>query len=253
MTHVQSVSPNKGVAWIGQGWRNFKRSPGMWIVLGSVAVTIFILLSSVGTAGGLIAWLVSPMLAGGLLFAAREADEGRPVLLIHLLQGFHDSRVSRGILVLGATLVGMALVSMVIGLALIGEAVLTRMYTDPTAVSFATLGSPVLIGLLLVLCVQLLVLSAVTYALPLIMFDNESAGAAMRASVLACVRNILPLLVFSVAYFVLVVAAAIPLTLLWAMLFPPYTLEWLPVILGWVLLPPSVAMLYASYRDCFQA
>ncbi len=234
MVQVRTVDMGQGVSWIGKGWHNFMRNPGMWIVLGLALAIVFVVLSLIPFVGGLVASLVSPVFMAGLLFAAREVEEGRPIELGHLIRGFQESQALNGLLSLGGIMLAGFLISAIVIFFLAGAAMMTAMHGDPDAISALALGTGGLVGLLLVLAIQLLVAMAVVYAVPLVMFKNVRPGEAMRASFNACVRNFLPLLVFSVIYLVLGVVAS------------------LPFMLGWlVLFPASVGMLYASYRDCF--
>ena len=66
------------------------------------------------------------------------------------------------------------------------------------------------------------------------MFAESDVVSALKTSFFACLKNILPFLIWSIAMFVLSILAAIPL------------------FLGWLLLGPVVMVsLYLSYRDIF--
>lgn len=236
MVQVKTVDVGKGVSWIGAGWRNFLGNPGMWIVMGLALAIVFVVLCLIPFVGALVASLASPVFMAGLLFAAREVEERRPIELGHLIRGFQESQALNALLSLGGIMVAGFLISAIVIFFLAGAAMMTAMHGDPKAISAFALGTGGLVGLLLVLAIQLLVAMAVVYAVPLVMFDKVRPGEAMRASFNACVQNFLPLLVFGAIYLVLGVIAS------------------LPFMLGWlVLIPASVGMLYASYRDCFSA
>ncbi|GEM_PF-4128896 len=254
MAKVKLVPMSRGALWIALGCRSVARNPTMWFVLATGCTVLFLILSQFGLGGALVAWLISPVFMGGLLYAARENEDGHPMQPAYLVYGFRDNGILWKLVALGGMLLVMLVVSLAVGVAFIGEANLRRMELgSPDPLSLDDIKGPVLIGLMLIMLVQLVVSAAVAYAVPLIMFDKVSAGRAMWASLTACVRNALPLLLFSVIYFLLLIAISLPLLLICVALFSAVGLFWFPIILGWLLLPPSVAMLYASYRDCFEA
>ena len=77
---------------------------------------------------------------------------------------------------------------------------------------------------------------AIWFAPTLILFDNVQAIDAMKQSFAACLKNIVPFLIYGVIAFVLNIIAAIP-----------FGLGYL------VLLPVLVCSLYMSYKDIFGA
>jgi len=78
------------------------------------------------------------------------------------------------------------------------------------------------------------VFMAIWFAAPLVVFHNQGPGEAMKNSFTACLRNVLPFLVYSVIALLLAFIASIPLGL------------------GWLVLGPVMAAsLYTGYRDIF--
>lgn len=251
MVNVDRVGPAGGLSWIGRGWRIFKRSPGTWMSLASIWLALFMTLSGMGMGGGLVAWILSPVVLAGLLFAAHEAEEGRPVKFVHLVQGFRDSRVLIQLSIIGGLIALMAVISLAIGLAFVGEQLLTRMQVDPASVTMADFGPNALNGFLIIFVFQLFVFTAIMYAIPLVMLKRESVWRAIGASLYASVRNFLPLLVFAVAYVAMLFVISVPLVIVLAIAFSPAGLQWFPVLLIWILFPASVGMWYVSYREMF--
>jgi uncharacterized membrane protein len=95
---------------------------------------------------------------------------------------------------------------------------------------FATMGLAMLIYLALVVPL----LMAVWLAAPLVVFHDQGAFEAMKASFMGCLKNILPFLVYGVIVFVLAIVATIPIGL------------------GWLVLGPmTVASVYTAYRDIY--
>ena len=75
---------------------------------------------------------------------------------------------------------------------------------------------------------------ALWFAPALALFHQQGPAEAMKGSFVACLRNILPSLVYGAIGFMLAIVASIPFGL------------------GWLVLGPVIAgSLYASYRDIF--
>lgn len=232
---AKTVDVSRGVAWFAGGWSLFMKSPGAWIVLGIMTLAIMVVLSLIPFLGMLALSLISPVLGAGLMYAAREADAGRTLDVLYLFQGFRERDKLTPLLSLGAV----ALVGLIIGLAvaflLVGGSMVSMMMSgDRHTLTAGAMGGFVLAGLV-ILVVELVVAMAVVYAVPLVMFRGVPAGEALRSSLNANLRNLLPLLVFGVIYLFVAVLATLPL------------------LLGWfVLLPVSIATVYLSYKDLYE-
>jgi uncharacterized membrane protein len=233
---VQSVDLGKGLAWYGDGWAIFMRSPGMWIVFMILLLVIAVVLGLVPLLGSLLLALILPGLIGGVLYAARELSEQREMDISHLFIAFKEIEMRNSVLVLGAVMLGANILIMLITLVLVGSSMgaagmMQQGQHDMMAAGF---GVGMLLALLLVSGLGLLLSMAFFYAVPLVMFTGAKPLDAIRSSFSACITNILPLLVFGVVYIVLATIAMIPLGL--GLL---------------VLLPVTFGAIYASYRDVF--
>lgn len=224
------VEIGKGVAWIGCGWRLFARNPGVWIVMTIVLLVVILLLAFVPF-GRFVVTLLAPVFAAGLLYGAAELRAGRSLQLAYLFQGFRDQTKLVPLVVLGAVALAASLLSAIVFAAAAGGSAVVSAPEDPAAIQVEP---RVLIGLLLALCVQLVAVALLYFAVPLVMLGARLPGEAMQASVRGCLRNILPLFVFSLIYTVLAFVASVPAGLGWL-----------------VLLPWSIGMLCCSYEDIF--
>lgn len=229
-----AVEVGRGVAWISCGWQVFAKSPGTWIAL-AVLLIVLVLLAAFLPFGGFVLTLFLPALAAGLFYGAAEVKAGRTLAVAHLFQGFRDQARLKPLVALGAVAAAAAILSALIAVTMMSGRMMSMDMGDP-AYGMMNAGTRGLIALLLMLSVHLAATMLLYFAVPLVMFRGTPAGAAMQASVRACVRNILPLFVFSLIYLVLAVVASIP-----------FGLGWL------VLLPWSVGMLYCSYEDIYPA
>lgn len=92
MTH-KKLDAGAGWNWIAQGWRLFLQNPGIWVVLALLFGLIYFVLGIIPIIGGLAAALLGPALFGGLVYGAREIDDGRSLELAHLFQAFREPGV----------------------------------------------------------------------------------------------------------------------------------------------------------------
>lgn len=231
---AKTVDVSRGIVWFTGSWRIFMKNPGLWVVLGIIMLAIVVVLSIVPILGVLALSLIMPVLTAGLLYAAREADEGRTLNVLHLFQGFRERDKLTPLLSLGGIVLAGFVLSVVVAFLVGGASMVTFMMgANPEMMRGAAAG--MLVALLAVLAVQLVVMLALVYAVPLVMFRGVPAGQAMGSSLRANLRNVLPLLVFGVIYLFVAVLATLPL------------------LLGWiVLLPVSAGMLYLSYKDMYE-
>ena len=231
---AKTVDVSRGIVWFSGGWRIFMKNPGLWVVLGVIMLAIVAVLSIIPILGVLALSLITPVLTAGLLYAAREADEGRALDVLHLFQGFRERDKLTPLLSLGGIVLAGFVLSVAVAFLVGGASVVTFMMgASPEMMRGAAAG--MLVALLAGLAVQLVVVLALVYAVPLVMFRGVPAGRAMGSSLRANLRNVLPLLVFGVIYLFIAVLATLPL------------------LLGWlVLLPVSAGTLYRSYKDLYE-
>lgn len=232
---AKTMDISRGIVWFSGGWRIFMKNPGLWVVLGIIMLAITVVLSIIPILGILALALVTPVLVAGLLYAAREADAGRTLDVLHLFQGFRDKEKLTPLLSLGGLALAGLLTSLALAFLVVGGSMVTMMLSgERPQMAAGAMGGFMFAGLI-ILVVGLLVATAIVYAIPLVMFHGTPAGAAMRSSFNASLRNFLPLLVFSVVYLFAAIVATLPL------------------MLGWlVLLPASAGMLYLSYKDLYE-
>lgn len=233
----RKVAALHGWQWIREGWTLFQKSPVLWVVLIVVGLTGLIALSAVPVVGEPLATLLFPALLAGYMQGCRALERGEELELSHLFAGFrHHSQqlVTLG----GVNLVGQLLIFGVMMLA--GGASLVSLFMsgkpvdDPALIAQAVAGA----GFAIVIGIALftILLMASQFAPMLVTFDRSTALPSLKASLHACLNNILPLSVYSLMLLPFALAASIP------------------AMLGWlVLLPVMVTSMYAAYRDLFES
>lgn len=222
-----------GWRWIVEGWHIFTASPVLWIVTALLFIIISVVTAAVPVVGQLAGIVLTPVLTAGLMIGASEVAAGRPLSIGHLFAGFQQrvgSLVGLGLLSTLFTVVVVLIIFFAFGSAVMQ--LMMKASVDPAALT-RSLG--LLFTIAVVAALLLLPLGMAYYFAPaLIAIGGQGPLAAMRMSILACLRNSLPLLVYSLALIVLAILAT------------------LPFALGWiVLLPVLIASAYASYRDIF--
>ena len=229
-----------GANWWTEGWRYFTASPWVWIGMSVAFIAVMILLSLVPLLGSVASTVLAPVLVAGMMAGCQAQDRGGEVTFAHLFSGFAD-RLMPLIIVGVLYLVGTALIMVIVlGIAVgtVGMSGLGALWSgDPIQGSWAmlaALGVGALFAVLIGTLCALPLMMACWFAPPLVMLRGEEPVAAMKASFVACLVNIWPMLVYGLIGIVLCIVASIPFGL------------------GWFVLAPVFATsVYASYKDIF--
>jgi hypothetical protein len=233
----QAVAANHGWEWITRGWGLFKEQPGMWILILVVWLVIVIAIALTPYIGGLVGNVLFPVFAGGIMLGCRELDRGGALAFGHLFAGF------------GANFGKLAAVGLYYFVVLVVVALAAGRIAgldDRTALGLFTGIVPVpadtvpdlryLLAVLIVFAVMLPVLMSIWFAPALIVFHDGRLGETLKASFSACLKNIVPFLLYGAILLVFMFAAS------------------LPILLGWLVLGPTMfASVYASYKDIHYA
>ena len=227
---ARSVEGGRGWSWIAAGWDLFKAQPGMWILLMIVYLVFVILVSLVPFLGPLINMLIYPVIAAGMMIGCRAVENGQPLEVAHLFAGFRQN--TSNLLMLGLlTIVGWIVILVPVMLVMGGSALLTGM-SSPAALGAA--GSSFLIAVLLIIALSVPLYMALWFAPALVVFHALTPTDALKTSFFACLRNIVPFLLYGVILVFFSIAATIP------------------AALGWLVLGPVIiASIYMGYRDIF--
>jgi hypothetical protein len=231
----RAVPAENGWTWIASAWMLFMRSPLMWIVLTVVMTLILIVLAFIPVLGSLAGFVLTPVFMASFLAGCRVLEEGGELEIGHLFAGFRERfgpLVTVGLIYLGATV----LIALVAGLATGAKifALLSGTQGDPGALLEAALS--ILLAALIMLALMVPVFMALWFAPALVLFHQQGAVQAMKASFAACLKNIVPFLIYGVILLGLSILASIPFGL------------------GWLVLGPvMLASVYTAYRDIFLA
>lgn len=219
----RSVSAGSGWMWIAQAWELFKRDPGTWVGIIVVFMIINVGLSLIPLVS-ILGSLLGPVFVGGIMLGCAEADRGDGLKLGHLFAGF-SAHTGRLVLVGVMYLVGMLVI--VVGIAIFVVGAMSAGSEDPLMYALA-----VLVGL----AVMIPLLMAYWFAPVLIVLEEASAIEAMKMSFSACLKNVVPFLVYGLMSMLLLIVGMIPLGL------------------GLLIVAPVLsATMYTAYLDIFSA
>jgi hypothetical protein len=229
----RQVATGQGWQWIVEGFGLFKKSPVIWVVLVIILFLIAIVLHFIPILGPLVLYILSPVFFGGLMMGCKAQQNGEELEIMHLFAGFKKN--TNALITLG----GIYLVGQIIILAVMfilgGSAIISLMKggeTDLAAMTAALSGAmlAVLVGLALYVPLAM----ALWFAPALAIFNDMQPVPALKSSFNACLKNIVPFLIYGIAIFVLALIASIPL------------------FLGFLVLVPVIfASVYISYRDIY--
>ena len=231
----RAVDAGRGWEWIVEGFAMFKRQPGIWILVVIVVMACSILISLVPVIGTLANMLLMQVFMGGVMLGCRALDGGGSLEVGHVFAGFRQNTgdlVVLGVLALVGWVIAFIPAMVIAG----GGTFMALMRGGQFMPVLGTLGLTFVLAMLVAFALMLPLYMALWFAPSLIVFNNLKPVAAMQASFFACLKNVVPFLLYSVILLVLGVAAAIPLGL------------------GFLVLGPVViASIYAGYRDIFFA
>lgn len=235
---ARQVNAGNAWSWIVGGFNLFRLNPVIWIALFFIYLLIGMMLSIIPIIGPIVLNLLAPVFMAGFMLGCRALEAGEELEINHLFAGF--KRNTTQLITVG----GIYLVSViaVIGIiyVLTGAEAMNSLFAaghhlpdakpqiDPNA------PPPSLLPLLILLAAMLPLIMAYWFAPTLVLFHDMKAIPALRLSFFACLRNMMPFLLYGVISAVLLILAMIPLGL--GLL---------------IMIPTMTASLYVSYKDIF--
>jgi uncharacterized membrane protein len=230
----RAVEAGQGWEWIVSGFALFKKQPVTWILMLIALLVCSILIAVVPIIGGLANMLLMQVFIGGAMIGCRALDRGEELEVGHVFAGFKQNTsnlVVLGLLALVAWMIVLIPALLILG----GGGFMAAMHGGGLA-AFAALGLTFVLVMLVVLALAVPIYMALWFAPALIVFHNLAPAEAMKTSFAACLKNIVPFLLYSVILLLLGMVAAIP-----------FGLGFL------VLVPVIIASIYTAYRDIFLA
>jgi hypothetical protein len=239
------VSAGHGWTWIVEGYRLFRKSPALWIALLLLLFASTRILLAIPLLG-LVVVVLMPLFIVGLMEGCRALEHGGRLEIGHLLAGFRRNAPQLATIG-GISLIG-NLVLMMIVMEMGGEAItalmktvakgatMTPELTQEMQAATRTVARALLVGM----AVTLPLFMALWYAPLLVYFNDLGPLAAMKSSLIGCVKNATAMMVYG-AVIIAGIMIAVPLTTA----LGQYDLTL------FLLAPVVVPSLYASYKDIF--
>jgi hypothetical protein len=229
----RGVPAGRGWGWIADAWGFMGDT--RWTFVG---VFLLLLVLQIGAnfipiVGPLAVSLFYPVLLGGFVLGCDAQRQGQRFEVGHLFAGFQ--RHTGKLVALGALSLAFGIVAGIIMVLIVGASILPVLGgAEPDPEQVIGMLMPMLLAVLVIMAVSLPLTMAFLFAIPLIVLRDSDILAALKTSFFACLKNILPFLVWGLAMLGLSFLAAIPL------------------LLGFLILAPvSMVSLYIAYRDIF--
>jgi hypothetical protein len=227
---IKQVPVGNAWVWIVNGFNLFKANPAMWIILLVIYLAIMIPISMLPVIGSVVSTLLAPVFAAGMMWGCQALIKNQDLEINHLFEGFKRN-TSQLISIGGIYMVSLLFVAVIVVLALDKDtAELLVQGKDLSREQADAMLMPIMIALLLIMPV----LMAYWFAPVLAGLHNLSAVEAMKLSFSACLKNMLPFLLYGLIFMVLLIVAIIPFGL--GLL---------------VVAPMMMTSLYSSYADVF--
>jgi hypothetical protein len=237
---IKKLNAARGWTWIRQGYQLIMRNPLMSISLALIGALVLFVALRVPPIGPLLVVSLIPVFMAGYMRVCRALEEEEPVELTHLFEGF--KKHAKGLFSLGGFAVLGLLFTSIVMVIIGGKELITlldsfKTANDPQMIVDAmwAAGSGVAFTLLVGFALVCALMLALQYAPMLVFFNDVTPFAAMRASLVGTMRNIIPYTLYNI---ILQIIAAL--------------LSMLPYNIGLiVLLPLGLTSIYVSYRNIF--
>lgn len=206
----QTVPAGNGLQWLTAAVNLILKNPVPFALMGLLIAII----AMVPLLGGLALLILGPALYGGIIFAAREQEAGRPADFQHLFQAFREEGKLGKMLMLCLPGLAAGLLIGVLAVVFLGGALLSAGVagaSDSGAALGLGLGAGGLLFVLVALVVGLASYALTFFATPRVMLEGADPVAAMKDSLQACLANVGAVVVYMAVLIGVVIVAGIVL------------------------------------------
>jgi len=248
------VAAGNGWRWIADAWAFTAEQRGTFIGVFLLYILVLMAFGLVPFVGALASALLTPVITGGLQLgfdAVRRGGRLEVASLFSAFQSHTGKLVAVGAVSLGVgILIGIIIVA-ILGVSFVG---LFAGGAEPTPEDLQALLLPGLLAVLVAIAVALPLYMFLWFAVPLIALGGLDVGAALKASFVGCLKNIVPFLIWSVVVLALWLVALIPCALVWQSVGLGAAIgAYVLIMMAWLVLlgPVLMVSIYLGYRDIF--
>jgi hypothetical protein len=256
----QVVPAGRGWDWWRRGFAIFRAAPWMWALIILVLAGVFLVVGAVAGALSVAIMrspaavfllvglaviamnIVYPIFSGGLMIAARAADEGDRPTVGHVFAGFNQAGgtlAAVGVLLLVGYIVIGAIQFLLFGMGL----------PQGMAGNPATMLQQSALASLVSLALSIPLVMGFWFASSLVVFNGLSAIDAIRASFLGCLKNIVPFLIYGLVGLGFGIVLALVLGVL--VVATRGLAVILMIVVMFSIVPIILGSIYAGYRDIY--
>jgi hypothetical protein len=250
-----TVPASHGWAWMKEAVDLYMDQRWFWTGMVLLFGLLMVVVSLIPVLGSLLATLAGPILAGGMMRAARSQRQGEPLQISLLFHGWSEHR--KELLLLG---VFNLLYALLLGLLVFVFMLLffQGLQSPPPPAVLMQHGAAAAGLVLLVALLSMLVGMGMWFAPCLVVLGGQAAWPSLKTSFQAVARNWLPFLVYGLVLLLagLVVSVLIGLVVgVLGTLLSFGGVQWLTPLLMLALASPTIAVFtltsYTGYRDIF--
>jgi len=234
---IKAMPISAGWTWLVEGFSLFTKSPLIWIIICIIGFAINLVSQFIPIVGPIAISLLYAVFFAGFLYGCAALDNNESLEVGHLFAGFSrrtSPLIGLGLAYLIITIL-FAIVFFVMAFFVIGGAAIFENMSNLENINPAEFFTPGLLLLfLLVFALSIPFVMLFWFAPALVALGEEPVMDSLKLSLKGCLKNILPLFVYSIVWLVLAVIASLPL------------------FLGWfVLAPVTLASFYTAYRSIY--
>ncbi len=192
------VIGDRGAGWLMAGWDNFRAAPGQWLALCIVGFILLLVINAIPFAN-FANGLLQQVWVAGVLLGCHAQFNGEGIRVRYLFAGFGPKAMP---LILSGALVG--LVGLLLAAAVFGPLLADLMTApDPQAMLLQQDLQAVLLRVLVLMALMLPLYAALWFAPALIVFGNLDVQQALKLSLVGCLKNSWPFLIYGLCALVL--------------------------------------------------
>jgi hypothetical protein len=260
----RKVPASHGWRWIKSATAMFMKNPWKWLAMSLLYVLFITLFNFLPKIGQILGTFLSLPLAGGMMLAAHKSDNGNIVRINYLFEGFRHNR--NQLFLVGLYYLGFFFIfGLILGL-LMGGSIFTFLGGGPESAEAINAMvqenlSLFFIGMLVIFALSIPVMMAVWFATPLVAISDRTALTAYMLSFKGCMKNWLAFLVYSLAFFLLVIVIMAVVGAVSGLLAffiadgNPLILSFLPMVFILLLCMPLMVIcgltVYTSFKDIY--